>query len=155
MNTRSLKKHLKYIVPQIRLALIKEPGNKAVPISTPSDIEKLIEPLKHYSEEHFVSFHLNSRNEVSGFHIVSHGTVSASLVHPREVFKSALLTNSHSIIVAHNHPGGSLSPSAEDLETTEKLIESGKILGVPLVDHIIVSHRGYVSLRETRGYFWI
>jgi DNA repair protein RadC len=155
MNTRSLKKHLKYIVPQIRLALIKEPGNKTVPVSTPGDIEKLIEPLKHYSEEHFISFHLNSRHEVSGYHIVSHGTLSASLVHPREVFKSALLSNSHSIVVAHNHPGGSLTPSAEDLETTRQLIEAGKLLGVPLVDHVIVSHSGYVSLRETRGYFWI
>jgi DNA repair protein RadC len=154
MNTRTLKKHLKYIVPEIRLALIKEPGTKAIPVTCPGDIEKFVEPLKHYAEEHFVSFHLNCRNEITGYQIVSHGTVSASLVHPREVFKSAVMSNSHGIIVAHNHPGGSLTPSPEDIETTEQLIKAGKILGVPVVDHIIVSHNGYRSLRETQGYLW-
>lgn len=95
MNTRNLKKHLKYIVPHMRLALIKEPGAQPVPIACPDDIERFVEPLKLYSEEHFVTFHLDAKHQVVGYHIVSHGTVSASLVHPREVFKAALLANSH------------------------------------------------------------
>ena len=154
MNTRTLKKHLSYIVPQMRLALIKEPGGKTVPIGCPDDLEKFVEPLKHYSEEHFVAFHLDARNHVIGYHIVSHGTVSASLVHPREVFKAALLANSHAIIVAHNHPAGSMTPSNEDIEVTETLIKAGDLMGVKVVDHIIVSSNGLCSLRETRAYMW-
>src|SRR5947209_7390044 len=121
MNTRTLKKHLRYIVPQMRLVLIKEPGPNPSVIYSPADLDKFIEPLKHYSEEHFVSFHLDTKHQVIGYHIVSHGTVSASLVHPREVFKAALLANSTSIIVAHNHPAGSMQPSGEDMEVTETL----------------------------------
>jgi DNA repair protein RadC len=154
MNTRSLKRHLKYIVPQMRLALIKEPGAAPVPITCPDDIEKFVEPLKIYSEEHFVAFHLDAKNQVIGYHIVSHGTVSASLVHPREVFKAALLANSHAIIVAHNHPAGSLTPSDEDIDVTRTLIKAGQLMGVNVIDHIIVSSNGLCSLRETRGYLW-
>jgi DNA repair protein RadC len=154
MNSRTLKKHLKYIVPEMRLALIKEPGPQPVAIRCPDDLDKFVEPLRHYAEEHFVSFHLNAKNEVIGYQIVSRGTLSASLVHPREVFKTALLANSHAIIVAHNHPAGSLSPSAEDIETTETLINAGKLLGVPVVDHVIVSSNGTCSLRETRPHLW-
>jgi len=154
MNSRTLKKHLKYIVPEMRLALIKEPGVKPVPIGCPDDLDKFVEPLRFYSEEKFVCFHLNAKNEVIGYCIVSHGTLSASLVHCREVFKAALLANSYALIVAHNHPGGSLTPSLEDIETTEKLIQAGSLLGVPVIDHVIVSSNGLCSLRETHGHLW-
>lgn len=154
MNTRTLKKHLRYIVPQMKLALIKEPGGKPLPISTPDDLEKFVEPLKHYSEEHFVAFHLDAKHQVIGYHIVSHGTVTASLVHPREVFKAALLANSNALIVAHNHPTGILKPSTEDLDVTKILIQAGQLLGVQLVDHIIVGSGGLNSLRETCPHLW-
>ncbi len=154
MNSRILKKHLKYIVPQMRLALIKEPGGKPLPIGCPDDLERFVEPLKHYSEEHFVAFHLDARNHVIGYNIVSHGTISSSLVHPREVFKAALLANSHALIVAHNHPAGSLTPSNEDIEVTETLIKAGDLLGVKVMDHIIVSSNGLCSLRETHYQLW-
>ena len=68
--------------------------------------------------------------------------------------KGALIANSYAIIVAHNHPGGSLTPSREDLETTETLIKAGDLLGVKVIDHIIVSSNGLCSLRETHGYMW-
>jgi DNA repair protein RadC len=77
MNSRTLKSHLKYIVPEIRLALIKEPGVKPQAICTPGDLDRFVEPLKHYAEEHFVSFHLDAKNQVIGYQIVSRGTVSA------------------------------------------------------------------------------
>lgn len=153
-GVRKLARHLKYMVPQVRLALIREPQTKAPPVHCPEDLEKFVEPLKFYSEENFVSFFLNARNEVTGYFIVSKGTVSASLVHPREVFKAAILANAYAIIVAHNHPGGSLTPSREDLETTEQLIKAGKLLGVPVVDHVIVSVSGIYSIREHLSHFW-
>lgn len=154
MNSRTLKKHLRYMVPQIRLALIKEPGGKPQPIGCPDDIEKFVEPLKLYDTEHFVSLHLDAKNNVVGFHVVSQGTTSASLVHMREVFKAAFLSNSHSLIVAHNHPAGSLTPSPEDLEVTKTLIKAGDLLGVKVIDHIIVSSNGLHSLREHRPHLW-
>ena len=155
MTSQSLKRHLKYIVPEMRLALIKEPGVTPQHITCPDDIARFVEPLKLYSEEHFVAFHLDAKNNVIGYHVVSHGTVSASLVHPREVFKAALLANSSSIIVAHNHPAGSMTASKEDLTTTETLVKAGKIIGVDVLDHIIVSTNGLSSMRETHPSLWM
>ncbi len=103
-----LKKKLRYMVPEIRLALIKEGRAKAKGIACPDDMEQFVEPLKFFSEEHFISFHIDAKNTIIGYHDISHGTLNASLVHPREVFKAALLTNAYGIIVAHNHPAGSL-----------------------------------------------
>lgn len=154
MNSRTLKNHLKYIVPEMRLALIKEPGGKPQEIRCPDDIERFVEPLKFYAEENFVSFFLDAKNQVMGYHIVSRGTVSSSLVHMREVFKAALLANSSAIIVAHNHPAGSLTPSSEDIEVTETLIKAGALMGISVIDHIIVSSNGLSSLRETRPHLW-
>lgn len=151
MNNRSLKKHLRYIIPQIRLAIIREPGPSQQPICTPDDIERYVEPLKHHSEEYFIAFHLDAKHHIVGYHEVSHGTLSSSLVHPREVFKAALLGNSHAILVAHNHPGGTLTPSTEDLDTTETLVKAGKLLGVHVLDHIIVAFSGIASIRESHG----
>ncbi|MBX9772200.1 MAG: hypothetical protein K2X29_12560 [Candidatus Obscuribacterales bacterium] len=148
MKATALKKHLRYQIPQIKLALIRENDVEPKKIFSPNDIAIFVEPLKLASEEYFIAFHLDSRHNVIGFHEVSHGTLSASLVHPREVFKAALLSNSHALIVAHNHPGGSLAPSRDDLETTEQLISAGKILGVNIIDHIIVSYAGIRSIRE-------
>lgn len=153
-KTRALREHLEYKIPKFRLAMIRENDVEPIAIYSPDDIERFIEPLKHFSEEYFLAFHLDTTNHITGYHEVSHGTLSASLVHPREVFKAALLTNAHSIIVAHNHPSGGLTPSSEDLETTAKLIEAGKLLGVPVVDHIIVSYRGTKSIREYHPELW-
>ncbi|MBZ0189092.1 MAG: JAB domain-containing protein [Candidatus Obscuribacterales bacterium] len=80
--------------------------------------------------------------------------ISSGLVHPREVFKAALLANSNSIIVAHNHPAGSLTPSGEDIDVTSTLIKAGELLGVNVIDHIIVSSNGITSLRESNSYIW-
>lgn len=153
-QARPLKKHLKYLIPQYRLVLVKEPGTPKA-VRAPGDLEQFVEPLKHYAEEHFVAFHLDANYGVVGHQIVSHGTLSASLVHPREVFKAAILSNSFALIVAHNHPSGSLSPSAEDVETTRQLLAAGRLLGIPLVDHVIVSSHGQRSLREYKPELWI
>jgi len=136
-----LADHAIYQFPRLRLQLVKEDrgGVKLPPIRCPNDAAKLLQPLRNASEEYFVSFHLNAKSELIGMHEVSHGTLSESLVHPREVFKAALVANSYSILVCHNHPSGSeLHPSREDFATTEQLVSAAKILGVEIIDHLIV-----------------
>ncbi len=137
----SWKKQLAYDLPKLKLYLVNEArGKKPWPsITSAEDAAKLLKPLTHASEEHFVSLHLNTKFEVIGLHEVSHGTLSASLVHPREVFKAALVANSYAILVCHNHPSGAkLMASSEDVDTTRQLVKAGKILGVSVLDHIIL-----------------
>lgn len=160
-STSEIAQRIKYSVPRIKLLLVHDnvpSSNRRLTIKAPGDAAKLLGPLKHATEEVFVSVHLNAKNEVLGLHEVSHGTLSASLVHPREVFKAALLANSFAIIVCHNHPsGGPLHPSIEDIDTTKQLIESGKLLGVSVVDHLIVSPRArdyFYSIRENHPALW-
>lgn len=113
--------------------------------------EYLRERIGMKQKEHFVILCFDTRNNLI-VDDVSVGTLNASLVHPREVFKKAILNNSSHVVIAHNHPSGDPSPSREDIETTRRLVESGKILGIAVVDHLIVSQRSYVSLRE-KGFF--
>jgi DNA repair protein RadC len=153
-TTRPLKKHFQYIIPQYRLILVKEPGIKPTQITDALAFHNFIQPLTLYSEEHFIAFHLDAKYQVIGYHEVSKGTLNASLVHPREVFKAALLSNAYAIIVAHNHPSGSVSASPEDIDITKQLIKAGKIMGVCIVDHCIVSSEGINSLRETESHLW-
>jgi DNA repair protein RadC len=81
MNTRTLKKHLKYKIPQIKLAILREPTSEPLPaIRTPDDLEQYLEPMKYMSEEHFIALHLNAKNQVMGYHVVSHGTLSALFI---------------------------------------------------------------------------
>lgn len=90
------------------------------------------------TEEHFITIFLNNKNKCEGYTLVSKGTLNEAIIHPREVFKAAVLLNAASIIIAHNHPSGDLTPSREDLEVTKRLIDAGKILGVRVQDHVIV-----------------
>lgn len=144
-----LKEQLQYKMPQIRLAVIRE-NDVIEPLSvrSPHDVEKILEPLRHCSEEYFIAFHLDARMNITSYHEVSHGTLTSSLVHPREVFKTAMLNNCERLLVAHNHPAGSLNPSLEDLNVTKQLVEAGALLGIGIVDHVIVTYHGHISLRE-------
>ena len=98
--------------------------------------------------EVFLVIGLNVKNQVNFVHKSHVGTLNSSLVHPREVFKTAILNNCASIIVGHNHPSGNVTPSPEDIEMTKRLQEVGFIIGIELLDHIIVSETDYFSLRE-------
>lgn len=144
----NLYDRLEYNIPKLKLALVSEKRtNKPWPkIKSAVDAAKLLKPLRLAPEEHFVALHLNTKFEVIGLHEVSHGTLSASLVHPREVFKAALVANSYAILVCHNHPSGALlAPSREDFDTTRQLIEAGNCLGITVLDHLIL---GLESLRK-------
>lgn len=101
-------------------------------------------------EEYMYMLCLNIKNRVIGIFEISHGTVNSSLVGTREVFQKALLANSVSIALLHNHPSGDCKPSREDIEVTKRLVEAGKILGVEVLDHIIIGD-AYTSLKE-KGY---
>jgi len=98
-------------------------------------------------KEHFSVLYLNSKNGLIT-DIVSIGTLNASLVHPREVFDKAILNHASHVIVAHNHPSGDSSPSEDDISTTTRLVDSGKLLGIAVIDHIIISKAGYFSFKE-------
>jgi DNA repair protein RadC len=94
---------------------------------------------------------LDGRHRVQREVMASQGTLTASLVHPREVFRPALREAAAAVILVHNHPSGDPTPSREDREVTERLVRVGEILGVPVLDHVVVAERGYVSLREDGG----
>ena len=100
------------------------------------------------ADEIFAMACLATDGSITGIHEISHGDLSASLVHPREVFKRALLNNAAAIILAHNHPSGNLSPSEHDKSVTERLKAAGELLGVSVVDHIILSGSRYFSFKD-------
>jgi DNA repair protein RadC len=108
--------------------------------------------LQHYLQdtdrEHFVVLFLDSHSAVIGIHTVSVGTLTESLVHPREVFKGAILANAASIICAHNHPTGIAQASEADISVTQKLKEAGRILGIPVEDHVIIGEESFSSFRQ-------
>ena len=119
-------------------------------VKTAEDVLPILEDIRFQEQEHFKVIHLDSAGQVVFSSIVSKGLVNQAPVHPREVFKEAIRRNASSIILAHNHPSGSLTPSEADLTITEKLVEAGKLLNIPVLDHVIVSSQGFVSLLESQ-----
>lgn len=116
-------------------------------IISPQDVFKLMKSkLKDYSKEHFYIISLNSRNAIISE--ISIGTLNASLVHPREVFAEAIRQRANSIILVHNHPSGDPTPSKDDIKITKKLKEAGKILGIEVLDHIIITRNSYSSFKN-------
>lgn len=130
----------------LKLVQVKEvlPG-----VASPVDVFNKMEEICKEDKEYFVVFFLNTQNDITGKEVVSIGTLNSSLVHPREVFRTAIIKNCAAVIVAHNHPSDSLEPSAEDLLVTKRLQESGKLLGIELLDHVIVSRDGFRSFKES------
>jgi len=114
----------------------------------PKEIWEELKDLRDHKKEHFVIFYLDSRNQEIKREIISVGSLNANLVHPREVFEPAVKHLAAQIILAHNHPSGDPEPSEDDLEITKRLTESGKILGIEVIDHIIVVKNGFLSFKE-------
>lgn len=100
--------------------------------------------------EHFVCLHLDTRNRIFAAEVVSIGTLNQTVVHPREIFKAAIVNGAAAIIVGHNHPSGNVEPSREDDAIDKRLTEAGALLGIPLLDFLIVSEKGHWSRRERR-----
>lgn len=120
---------------------------KSKELTDPKKVYELIKSkLKDYHKEHFYLIALNSRNH--SIAEVSVGSLNASVVHPREVFSEAIKHKAASVVFAHNHPSGDPEPSEEDLEITKRLVETGKILGIEVTDHIIVAGNRFLSFKE-------
>jgi DNA repair protein RadC len=120
-----------------------------ITIRSPQDVSTyLMEDLRYLQKEHFVCLFLNTKNHVIGQETLSMGSLNASIVHPREVFRAAIKRSSASIICVHNHPSGDPTPSPEDIQMTGRLVEAGQIIGIEVLDHIILGDQNFVSLKE-------
>jgi len=117
-------------------------------INNPDDVVAILkDELLRADREKLVCLTLNAKHVVIGIEIVSVGTLTASVAHPREIFKGAILKNAAAIILAHNHPSGDPSPSSEDIQLTKRIKEAGELLGIELLDHVILGHLGSHSFR--------
>jgi DNA repair protein RadC len=129
-----------------RLGRVRNPGRPV--ISSPEDVDGLLRGrIANLDRENFVAVLLNTKNEVIEFPTISVGTLSASLVHPREVFKPAIRASAAGIVLAHNHPSGKVGPSREDREVTRRLKGAAEIIGIEVLDHVILGD-GYFSMKE-------
>lgn len=118
-------------------------------ITNPSEIAKIFIPiLRDEVKEKFIVVSMNAANRIIRYNIISTGNLTSSIVHPREVFKVAIENNSANIILIHNHPSGNCEPSNEDIKTTKKLVEAGKLLDIEVFDHIIIADNSYLSFVE-------
>lgn len=123
-----------------------------ITIRSPRDAAQFVmDELQHLQQEHFVCLFLNTKNQVVAKETVFVGSLNASIVHPREVFKRAIQRSSAAIICLHNHPSGDPTPSAEDRLVTERMKEAGKLLGIDVLDHIIIGLQNFYSMKE-HGY---
>ena len=121
-------------------------------ISSPKDAYEMIkEQLEGLDREQFIIACLNTKNEPTNISVISVGTLNKAIVHPREVFKTAILSNAANVIAFHNHPSGDTEPSQQDIQLTNRLYEAGELLGIKLLDHLIIGDGTFTSLKE-KGY---
>jgi len=138
----------------LNLKVVKETSGRydiQKKVQNPKDIFNIAQKViraNEYAEENLWLVTLDVKNNITGIFTVSTGTLNSSIVHPREVFKRAVLQNSASIIICHNHPSGDPAPSQEDINITKRIYEAGKILGIELLDHVIIGDNKYTSLKE-------
>ncbi len=135
----------------VKLSLVKE-GSTMYPgrfINSPADAAEFVRSHLESDREKVLLLALDSKHQPTSLTTVSIGDLNTAPIHPREVFKTAILGNSAAIILAHNHPTGVTTPSKQDIDSTNRLVAAGELLGIDLLDHIIVGHNGhYLSFRE-------
>ncbi|MCU7211841.1 JAB domain-containing protein [Turicibacter sanguinis] len=138
----------------ISLKMIKESSFlfQTRTISSPKDAYEMIhEQLEDLDREQFIIACLNTKNEPTNISVVAVGSLNKAIVHPREVFKTAILSNAASVMAFHNHPSGETTPSQQDIQLTNRLYEAGELLGIKLLDHLIIGDGTFTSLKE-KGY---
>lgn len=145
--------HLLEDVPRVQVRLVPEaipsPDRPLVPAQTPAEIGALLQ--NYFADrvtEEFLVVTLNASNYVINIAVLSRGGLSVAIVEPRSVFQAAILANAAAIVLAHNHPSGSLDPSQADVEITKRLVQAGEVLGIPVHDHVIFGRGDFTSLVE-------
>lgn len=136
----------------VSIRLVEEPPlYSSKELKNPCDVAELFQDfLKDCDREMFCILNLRTKGQVINLNVVGVGTLNSVLIHPREVFKSAILSNASNIILAHNHPSGNPEPSRQDMDMTKRLAEAGRLLGIEVLDHVIVSDDRYFSFREEK-----
>lgn len=140
-----------YQIPVYKVMLVKESQQTSYvkKITRPDDIYEIAKSyLSGVDREHFVVLMLDTKNQIIGINTVAIGILNSCPVHPREVFKPAIVAGANGVILVHNHPSGELTPSQDDLLLTKRLQEAGSILGIKVIDHIILGDECYLSLKE-------
>ena len=138
----------------VSIKLVKESSflYQTLTISSPKDAYEMIkDQLQDLDREQFIIACLNTKNEPTNISVVSVGSLNKAIVHPREVFKTATLSNAASIMAFHNHPSGETTPSQQDIQLTNRLYEAGELLSIKLLDHLIIGDGTFTSLKE-KGY---
>jgi DNA repair protein RadC len=126
-------------------------NNESLPVvSSTKDVVLQVSYLREKTREHLMAIYLNARNELLFRKHVFVGTLNANLVHPREIFAEALKQNAASVILVHNHPSGDAEPSEDDLEITKRILEAGKIMGIDVLDHVIITKNKIFSFKERK-----
>lgn len=140
----------KVITSALQLArTLTVPQNSVTTIRSPHDVFELVKwQLMHLKHEEFRVIFLNTKNHVLANELLSMGSLNASIVHPREVFRESVKRSSASIICVHNHPSGDCTPSPEDISMTARLVEAGTIIGIEVLDHIIVGNECFISMKD-------
>ena len=123
--------------------------NQKIILKDPIQVYQETKDIANWTKKAFIVFCLTTDLSIISREIISIGTLNSCIIHPREIYKTAIVRNAHAIIVAHNHPGGNTNPSTEDLKITEQLRKAGQILSIPLLDHVIITSNNYTSLKNT------
>lgn len=122
--------------------------SKEIIIRTPEDVFKYLNDMRNLNKEYFRGLYLDVKNKLIYDEIISIGTLTTNLIHPREVFHPAIQYKAVGIILAHNHPSGDPTPSEDDIKITQQIIQVGKVMEIDVLDHIIIGEKGFVSLKE-------
>lgn len=151
----AIKKDIHSMIREVTVQF-KPLDTERIKVDNPARVSEFVQDkIGNDARESFILLCIGNKNEVVSYSVISIGTIIEAIVHPREVFLPAIMTKASGIIVAHNHPSGVNLPSRQDIETTKRLIEAGKVIGIPLVDHIIVGFNhpagSYYSMKEN-GY---
>jgi DNA repair protein RadC len=115
-------------------------------IRSAKDVYEYLQDMRNLPKEHLRGLYLNSHSKILRDEVISIGTVNSNMIHPREVFRPAIEANAAAIVLAHNHPSGEAEPSAEDIEITKQLVQAGKILGITVLDHVIITKNSFTSV---------
>ena len=138
-------------IPKVQISMVKEiyVSNTAYRCSEDVANSEIAEKeLRNSDREKFICIHFSINNKIISYEVVSMGSLTSSIVHPREVFKAAILANAASVLFMHNHPSGETEPSIDDIEITKRLCKAGSILGINVLDHLIITTNDYLSFRQ-------